>query len=118
MLDHIIKKQAVWHVVIVLVMLLAAFGVSARIVYVHVVQSDFLKREGERHYKRNIPQYAYRGNILDRAGRELAVSAPSVSIWADPSDLLSDLDSLMQVSKMLKTDFYGLKRRAEKILDH
>ena len=115
MLDHVIKKQAVWHVVIVLVMLLAAFGVSARIVYVHVVQSDFLKREGERHYKRNIPQYAYRGNILDRAGRELAVSAPSVSIWADPSDLLSDLDGLMQVSKMLETDFYGLKRRAEKL---
>jgi cell division protein FtsI (penicillin-binding protein 3) len=115
MLDQIIKKQAVWHAVIVLVMLLAAFGVSARIVYVHVVQSDFLKREGERHYKRNIPQYAYRGNILDRAGRELAVSAPSVSIWADPSDLLSDLDGLMQVSKMLETDFYGLKRRAEKL---
>ena len=115
MLDHVIKKQAVWHIVIVLVMLLATFGVSARIVYVHVVQSDFLKREGERHYKRNIPQYAYRGNILDRAGRELAVSAPSVSIWADPSDLLSDLDSLMKVSRMLETDFYGLKRRAEKL---
>jgi len=113
MLDQTIKKQAIWHTVIVLVMLFAAFGVSARIVYVHVAQSDFLKQEGERHYKRNIPQYAYRGNILDRAGRELAVSAPSVSIWADPSDLLDDLDRLMQISRMLKTDFYNLKRRAE-----
>lgn len=115
MIDQVIKKQTIWHILIVLIMLFAAFGVSARIVYVHVVKSDFLKKEGERHYKRNIPQYAYRGNILDREGRELAVSAPSVSIWADPSDLLGDLDGLAQVSRMLKTDYYELKRRAEKL---
>jgi len=115
MLDSIIKKQGLWHVIIVLGMLLAAFGVSARVVYVHVVQSDFLKREGERHYKRNIPQYAYRGSVLDRAGKELAISAPSVSIWADPSDLLEDIDGLMGLSKLLKEDFYTLKRRAEKL---
>lgn len=111
-----IKKQAIWHAVIVLIMLFAAFGVSARVVYVHIVQSDFLKREGERHYKRNIPQYAYRGNIMDRAGRELAISAPSVSVWADPSDLLGDPDSMMKISKALKEDFYTLKRRAEKLV--
>jgi len=115
MMDNIIKKQAVWHTLIVLMMLFSAFGVSARVVYVHIVQSDFLKHEGERHYKRKIPQYAYRGNILDRAGRELAVSTPSVSIWADPSDLLADPDALMALSRMVKQDFYTLKRRAEKL---
>lgn len=115
MLEPIIRKQGFWHIAIVLLMLSAAFGVSARVVYVHVVNSEFLKQEGERHYKRNIPQYAYRGNILDTDGRELAVSAPSVSIWADPSDLLADLDGFMKVSRLMKFDFYTLKRRAEKL---
>ena len=96
-------------------MLFMAFGVSARVVYVHVVKSEFLKTEGERHYKRNIPQYAYRGSILDRSGTELAISAPSVSVWADPSVLLADLDGLMKTAKMLGEDFYSLKRKAEKL---
>jgi cell division protein FtsI (penicillin-binding protein 3) len=113
--DAVMKKQGFWHVVIVLGMLFAAFGVSARVAYVHIVKSDFLKLEGERHYKRNIPQYAYRGNILDTEGRELAVSAPSASIWADPSDLLADIDGLMNISRLMKLDFYALKRRAEKL---
>jgi len=115
MLDSIIKKQATWHIVIVVLLLMAACGVSARVVYVHVVQSDFLKLEGERHYKRNIPRYAYRGNILDAAGRELAVSAPSFSIWADPSDLLESSDDLEMLSRLLKQDSYTLKSRAEKL---
>ena len=114
MLDRILKKQAIWHVLIVIVLLFAAFGVSARVVYVHVVKSEFLKKEGERHYKRSLPQYAYRGNIKDRLGRELAISAPSVSIWADPSDLLADLDGLMDISRVLGDDFYSMKRRAQK----
>ena len=92
-----------------------AFGVSARVVYVHAVKSDFLKNEGERHYKRNIPLYSYRGSILDRSGTELAISAPSISVWADPSDLLADLDGLLKISKMLGEDFYALKRKAEKL---
>ena len=115
MLESVIRKQAIWHIVIVVVLLLAACGVSARVVYVHVVQSDFLKLEGERHYKRNIPQYAYRGNILDVAGRELAISAPSFSIWADPSDLLESQQDLEMLSRLLKQDSYTLKRRAEKL---
>jgi cell division protein FtsI (penicillin-binding protein 3) len=115
MLEGVIKKQTIWHMLIVLLMLLMAFGVSARVVYVHVVKSEFLKNEGERHYKRNIPQYAYRGSILDRSGTELAISAPSVSIWADPSDLLDDLDGLMSISRILGEDFYALKSKAEKL---
>lgn len=115
MLEGVIKKQMIWHMIIVLLMLFMAFGVSARVVYVHVVKNEFLKTEGERHYKRNIPQYAYRGSILDRSGTELAISAPSVSVWADPSDLLADLDGLMKTSKMLGEDFYALKSKAEKL---
>lgn len=115
MLSQVIKKQTFWHVLIVLFLLFAAFGVSARVAYIHLVKSDFLRQEGERHYKRNIPQYAFRGNILDRTGRELAISAPSASIWADPSDLLADLDGLQSVARVLGEDYYVLKRRAEKL---
>jgi cell division protein FtsI (penicillin-binding protein 3) len=115
MLDGVIKRQTIWHILIVLLMLLMAFGVSARVVYVHVAKGEFLRNEGERHYKRNIPQHAYRGSIVDRSGTELAISAPSVSVWADPSDLLEDLDGLMKLSRLLGDDFYTLKRKAEKL---
>lgn len=115
MLTTVIKKQGFWHVIIIVIMLLITFGVSARVVYVYVAQSEFLKREGERQYKRNIPQYAYRGNILDATGRELAVSVPSMTIWADPSDLLEDTHGLMNIAKLTGLDYNTLKWRAEKL---
>ena len=109
-----LKRQNVRHIVVVLLMLLAAFSVSARVAYVHIEKSEFLKQEGERHYKRNIPLYAYRGDILDRNGYELAVSAPAVSIWADPDDVSDRLGELKVLNERLDVDLYGLKRKAEK----
>ncbi len=112
-----LKRQNMRHILIVLFMLLAAFSVSARVAYVHIEKSEFLKREGERHYKRNIPLYAYRGDILDRNGYELAVSAPAVSIWIDPDDVSDRLDDLTALSKHLDIDLYALKRKAKRSLN-
>lgn len=108
------KGQHLRHILIVLLLLLAAFSVSARVAYVHIDQSDFLKEEGERHYKRDIPLYAYRGDILDRNGNELAISAPAVSIWADPDDVLEHIDSLAGLSQNIGVDYFALKRKAER----
>ena len=112
-----LKGQNRRHIVIVLFMLLAAFGVSARIAYVHIQKSEFLRQEGERHYKRNIPLYAYRGDILDRNGYELAVSAPAVSVWIDPDDMSERFDELTDLGKHLDVDLYALKRKAERSLN-
>lgn len=109
-----IKQQNIRHIVIVLFLMLAAFSVSARVAYVHIEKSEFLKQEGERHYKRNIPIYAYRGNILDRNGHELAVSAPAISIWADPDDVLEHSEAFEVLAGQIDVDFFALKRRAEK----
>lgn len=107
------KGQAVRHSIVLILLLLVAFSVSARVMYIHIHQNDELKREGERHYKRNIPLYSYRGSILDSRGRELAVSAPSVSVWADPADLLGNLQAISHLSARIGVDFYSLKRRIE-----
>lgn len=107
------KGQAVRHSIVLMLFLLVAFSVSARVMYIHIHQNDELKREGERHYKRNIPLYSYRGSILDSRGRELAVSAPSVSVWADPADLLGNLQAISHLSARIGVDFYSLKRRIE-----
>jgi len=108
------KGQITRHMVVFVMMLLVAFSVSARVVYIHIHQNDQLKREGERHHKRNIPLYSYRGSILDSKGKELAVSAPSVSIWADPTDLLGHMDEISDLAARIGVDFYALKRRIEK----
>jgi len=112
-----LKKQDRRHIIIVLFMLLAVLGISARVAYVHIEKSKFLKQEGERHYKRNIPLYAYRGDILDRNGHELAVSAPAVSIWIDPDDVSERFGELAVLGKHLDVDLYALKRRAKRSLN-
>jgi cell division protein FtsI (penicillin-binding protein 3) len=95
-------------------LLLVTAFVSARVVYVHIHQRDFLVKEGEKHYKTNIPLYAYRGNILDRSGHELAVSAPSVSIWVDPKEIPSNMPGLTGLLQEIGVDEYSFRRQLEK----
>ena len=109
-----IKNQHLRHGLIVALLLVAALGLSARIAYVHIAQSDFLQREGERHYKRNIALPARRGDILDRNGHALAVSAPAVSIAAAPRTLLANLPELDALSKKIGVDYDALKQKAER----
>ena len=111
-----IKKMHYRQGVISLLLILATGVLVFRIAYIHIEKSAFLTQAGEQHYKRTIPIYAHRGNILDRHGHELAVSAPAVSIWAAPNDLLENenLDALAKLSKKIDLDFHELKRRIKK----
>ncbi|PIR17655.1 MAG: penicillin-binding protein [Deltaproteobacteria bacterium CG11_big_fil_rev_8_21_14_0_20_49_13] len=60
------------------------FMVSARAIELHCIKNSALKWIANKQYQAVIPQSLRRGRILDRNGKELAVSLPVPSIYADP----------------------------------
>lgn len=74
---------------VVLVLGLCSLALSWRIVDLHVLDEGFLKNQGDKRSLRHVPISAHRGQITDRNGEPLAVSTPVLTIWANPSQLIS-----------------------------
>jgi cell division protein FtsI (penicillin-binding protein 3) len=71
---------------IVLTVLIASFGLLAvRAIYLQVLSSDYLQRQGDARYLRTVTDNAHRGMIVDRNGEPLAVSTPVESVWVHPA---------------------------------
>lgn len=75
-----------------------ALGLVYRAVDLHVVQHDFLARQGNLRNLRIEPLAAHRGVITDRDGRPLAVSTPVTTLWANPREALEAEDSWGQLA--------------------
>lgn len=74
---------------VVLLLGLCCVALSWRIVELHVLDEGFLKNQGDKRSLRHVPIPAHRGQITDRNGEPLAVSTPVLTIWANPSQLIS-----------------------------
>jgi cell division protein FtsI (penicillin-binding protein 3) len=61
-----------------------ATGIAARLYDLQVLRCDGLRQRAESQHKRRIEVSATRGAILDRHGRELAVSLATQSLYAHP----------------------------------
>lgn len=80
------RQQAVyiWRLRLVLLLLLCMAGaIIGRIIYLNVVDLQFLQEQGDARSLRTTSIPAHRGMILDRNGEPLAVSAPVESIWVN-----------------------------------
>ena len=77
-----------FRVVVFLVVFMAAI-VSGRVVYLQVIDTAFLRQQGDARSLRHVPIAASRGLITDRAGRPLAVSTPMVTVWGDARVLMT-----------------------------
>ena len=89
MINSLKSMMSQWRVLLVLFALfLGVLIIAWKLSTLHVLQSDFLKIEGDKRTIRNIPLVAHRGLITDRNGEPLAVSTPVQSIWVDPSKLV------------------------------
>jgi cell division protein FtsI (penicillin-binding protein 3) len=74
------------HVVIAMFVALA-IGMYSRVIYLHLVDRDFLQDQGDARTIRMERINAHRGMITDRQGRPLAISSPVISLWANPGEL-------------------------------
>lgn len=88
-------------------LVLAGFAVFAvvlagRAFQLQVLNEEFLIDQGTMRYVATIEVPGGRGAILDRHGEPLALSAPTESVWAVPSELLAAPRKLAQVAKHLE----------------
>jgi cell division protein FtsI (penicillin-binding protein 3) len=88
-----------------------ALALEARILYLQLVDHDFLAAQGDDRHIRTVQMSAHRGPIVDRHGELLAVSTPVDSIWANPAELRSALDRIDELAAALDVDAAALARR-------
>ena len=104
-------------------------GLLGRGVYLQTSQHEFLKNQGDQRCVRTLTLPASRGMITDRNGATLALSAPTESLFAMPSEMdempteaqLEKLSSIIDVPVASikeklgkKKDFIYLKRQLSK----
>ncbi len=90
---------------------LCCVAVSWRIVELHVLDEGFLKNQGDKRSVRHVPIPAHRGQITDRNGEPLAVSTPVLTIWANPSQLISQQDHWPKLANALGIDLSTFSQR-------
>jgi len=74
---------------------------SAVVFYRQVVETEFLRTEGERRYLRVGEIAARRGMITDRNGEPLAVSTPVETVWGEPRKLVHQMESIPPLASAL-----------------
>jgi len=80
-----------WRFYVVLAVVLVIYGsLMARAAYIQVIEPDMLKKQGDMRSLRTAESKVQRGSILDRNGRELAVSVPVETVWADPKIVMDN----------------------------
>jgi len=86
MLKPKVKKQnfSKRRKVLYLIMLIAILLLIGKAVYLQIVDTDFLQKEARNRHISKVKISAYRGQIKDKNGESLAVSAPVDSVWVNP----------------------------------
>lgn len=106
------KLTFAWrHVTVVVIMTLCFGGLATRAVYLHVIDQEFLRRQGDARMLREEPIAAHRGILKDRNGLPLAVSTPVVSIWVNPKEALAAKLDVRALASALDLESSGVARR-------
>ncbi len=64
---------------------LLALAVAARLIELQVLRADELKAQARRQHEQTVEIGGERGAVMDRAGREIAVSVATASLFAHPA---------------------------------
>lgn len=102
------------HKVLSGIMLTLFACMGARAAWLHVINKDFLRAQGDARMLRTEPIVAHRGMIKDRNGEPLAVSTPVVSIWVNPKEAIADKLDVRALATALEIDPADLQARLQK----
>lgn len=80
---------------------LGLVGVMARAFYVQVWQRDFYQRRADRQQIRVVTLPAHRGQLLDRSGVPLAISAPVQSVCINPRKFQASAEQMRTLARYL-----------------
>lgn len=99
------------------VFLLVIVALGWRLVDLHVVDNDFLRKQGDVRTIRVESIDAHRGVVSDRYGEPLAVSTPVQTLWANPSEMDADEARLANLSRLLNISEARLRERLQTYAD-
>ncbi len=109
-----------WRFYLVLAVIgLVYAGLVARTAYIQVIEPEMLKKQGDMRSLRTASSKVHRGSIVDRNGRELAVSVPVETVWADPkiimeNNALAMVKHWQALADVLDKDVNKIKARVTK----
>jgi cell division protein FtsI (penicillin-binding protein 3) len=107
-----VAERARWRSALLLVgFALCALALEGRILYLQLVDKDFLAEQANDRHLRTVQISAHRGSVTDRFGEPLAVSTPVDTIYANPQELKPALDRLGELANLLDQDDEWLARR-------
>jgi cell division protein FtsI (penicillin-binding protein 3) len=105
-------ERARWRSVLLLVAFAAGVvALEGRILYLQLVDRDFLAEQANDRHLRTVQISAHRGSLTDRYGEPLAVSTPVDTIYANPKELKTSFDRLGELATALGQDDEPLVRR-------
>lgn len=124
-MTNVVKKQVkqhkqisvTWRFYVVVGLILCVYlSLAARSAYIQVIEPDMLKKQANNRVIRNSKSMTQRGSIVDRNGRELAVSVPVETVWADPkvvmeNNALAMVDHWQAMADVLSKDVKQLTNR-------
>ena len=91
-----------------------------RAAYLQFVPHDKLNALQEKQFQTVVTLPARRGNVVDRHGKELAMSSPSYSVYADPKIIENKKKSAQFLSKVLgqsyQTIYSKIKDRSKRFI--
>ena len=112
--QNVAPMQSQWRFLVVVGLICLVFvGLSARAVYIQVIDPDLLIQQGDNRTMRTHNTPVHRGLITDRNGEQLAVSVPVRAIWADPKIIfengaLQDTRRWQALAEVLGQDYVEL----------
>lgn len=71
-----------------------------RAIDLQVLNNQFLKEQGKNRHIAKVEVSAYRGKILDRNGKPLAISTPVESIYVDPQQFVGDAANRRAIERL------------------
>src|SRR5690606_36595054 len=116
------RKQPIgtqWRFYVAIGVLLTVFaGLVTRAAYIQVWAPDRLRYEGDLRSLRSAQTEVQRGMMTDRNGRELAVSVPVQTVWADPLRVheqggMTDRKRWLALAEVFRTDVDELLAKVE-----
>ena len=102
------------HATVLGVFLLVTVALAWRLVDLHVVDQDFLRKQGEARTTRVEAIEAHRGMITDRNGEPLAVSTPVETIWANPGEANPGDERIATLARLLEINESKLRSRLKR----
>ncbi len=101
-----------WRFILVMFgLFVLAASLSSRVVYLQVLDTEFLGKQADARSIRSEKIPAHRGIISDRNGKALAVSTPVVSLWMNPKKIIEHKGHWSSLAQSLGMRYADLEDR-------